>query len=547
VLHQLGFGLLPWSAVAPFALAVVLGPDNEAGPQSALGLCLVSVFAVAFALHGLSAPSVGALPFVATFTLAALIGMAFRRIETGAQGTRLVALGAAALLIVFIWDLRSSPEESLLPFVLSDATFPESFVEGAKSWLKYAALPCLVLLAVALGDLPRATQQRPFQAVGEYLPWLRALGARGQGRLIWLLGAVTLLLGALPVLRFLASRGVQIGLLDRLGVLSRPLGYAFLLVPGFVIAPLVIGLLRDLFNVFLQGLERLPMPRARLGVLSLAGFGLALSLGYYPALAAQLSPRDVFEAFRQRSQPGEPLAVLGPASKVAPYYAGVATEMPSSARAGFDWLLAAKGQRRWLVVGAKELAQLNSLYRQRSEPRANLPILDATSSEVLLAVSELAPGEHNDNPLDAWVARERPDPERPLDVDLSGQLRCIGWALTDPEGRRVAQVRTGQRYDFRIYWEVLEPVSSNWKTFIHIDGKGRRFNGDHDTLEGKYPFKYWQKGDFVTDVYHFQLEPHFAGATYQVYFGLFIGDRRLSVRSGKHTEDRIIAGNLVVD
>jgi len=111
----------------------------------------------------------------------------------------------------------------------------------------------------------------------------------------------------------------------------------------------------------------------------------------------------------------------------------------------------------------------------------------------------------------------------------------------------VPHVTTGQPYDFRIYWEVLEPQTSNWKTFIHIDGKGRRFNGDHDTLEGKYPFKYWLTGDYVTDVYRFQLEPHFAGATYQVYFGLFIGDRRLAVRSGKHTEDRIIAGSLVVD
>jgi hypothetical protein len=51
----------------------------------------------------------------------------------------------------------------------------------------------------------------------------------------------------------------------------------------------------------------------------------------------------------------------------------------------------------------------------------------------------------------------------------------------------------------------------------------------------------------VTDVYPFQLEPHFAGATYQVFFGLFIGEKRLSVRSGNHTEDRIIAGTLIVD
>jgi 4-amino-4-deoxy-L-arabinose transferase-like glycosyltransferase len=547
VLHQLGFGLFPWSAIAPFALAVALGTDNEAGPESALSVCLVSVFAVAFALHGLCAPTIAALPFVATFTLAALIGVAFRRIESGAQGTRLVALGAAALLIVFAWDLRSYPEESLLPFVLADATFPESFSASAKHWVDYGALPCLVVLALALGDLPRATQPRPFAAFGEYTRWLSALAARGRGRVLAALAGITLLLGVLPVLRFLASRGMQINLLDRLGTLSRPLGYAFLIVPAFLVTPLVSGLLRDLSQLLLQGLDRLPIPRARLGVLSLAGFGLALSLGYYPALAAQLSPRDVFEAFRHRHQPGEALAVLGPASRVAPYYAGAAVETPSSPSAGFDWLVEAKGQRRWLVLGSKELPQLNSLFRQHSEPRANLPILDAASSEVLLAVNELAPGEHNDNPLDAWISSERPTPERPLDVDLSGQLRCIGWALTDPEGRQVAQVRTGRRYDFRIYWEVLDTLSSNWRTFIHIDGKGRRFNGDHDTLEGKYPFKYWQKGDFLTDVYHFELEPHFAGATYQVYFGLFVGDRRLSVRTGKHTEDRIIAGSLVVD
>ena len=556
VLHQLGFGLFPWSAFAPFALAIVLGPEEEAGPESALGVCLVGVFAVALAVHGISSPYVGSLPFVGTFALAALIGMAFRRIELGVQATRLAALGTAALLIVFTWDLRTYPEESLLPFALPDATFPESFAASAKNWIKWGALPCLALLALALADLPRAAEPRLAEALEDYSRWLRDLGARWNGHLLRVLGGITLLLGALPVLRFLDARGVQISLLDRLGVWSRPLGYAFLIVPFFLAAPLAASLLRELFAVFTRAVDRLPLARARLGVLGLAGFGLALSLGYYPALAAQLSPRDVFESFRQRSHSGEQLAVLGQASKVAPYYAGAPVQTPGSARLAFDWLLGSpspgaavptQDQRRWLLLGAKDLAQLNSLYRQRSQPAQNLPILDAASSEVMLASNLLAPGEHNDNPIDAWLSHEAPQPERPLDVDLSGQLRCLGWGLTLPDGQRATRVTTGQAYDFRIYWQVLQPISSNWKTFIHIDGKGRRFNGDHDTLEGKYPFKYWLPGDFVTDVYRFQLEPHYSGATYQVYFGLFIGDRRLAVRSGKHTEDRIIAGSVVVD
>lgn len=547
VLHQLGFGLFPWSAVAPFALALALGGDDESNPRSALGVCLVSVFGVALALHGLSAPYTGGQPFVATFALAAAIGVAFRRAELTRQSTRLMALGAIALLIIFVFDLRSYPEESLLPFVVKDATFPESFAASAKSWVKYGAAPCLALLGLALAELPLPSGEMTPEPATEYLRWLRSLGERRRGRLIWLLSAITLLLAVIPVLRFLEARGQRITLLDWLGAWSRPLGYAYLIVPALVLAPLLFLLARDLYAGLLQLLTKLPLPRLRLGVIGLTGLGLAASLFYYPALAAQLSPRDAFAAFRQRSQPGEPLAVLGPASRVAPYYAGATVSIPDNAKAGFDWLVAAPEQRRWLVFGAKDLGQLNSSYRQSRRPSANLPILEAASSEVLLGSNLLAPGERNANPLEAWLPQERPSPEHPLDVDLSGQLRCLGWAVTDPDGQHLARIKTGTQYDFRIYWEVLEPLGSQWKTFIHVDGKGRRYNGDHDTLEGKYPVKYWQKGDFVTDIHHFQFEPHFSGATYQVFFGLFVGDRRLSVRRGDHSDDRIIAGTLNVD
>lgn len=544
VLHELGFGLFPWSAVAPFALAMALGSDDEGG---ALGVCLLGVFGMALALHGLSAPYVGSVPFVATFAVAGAIGVAFRRAELSAQGTRLVALGAAALLVIFAYDLRTYPEEALLAFGVRDAHFPESFIDSARSWMKYGAPPCLALVAVALAELPEPPQEKQPEPITEYLRWLRWLAARWHGHLVKVLGAITLLLAVIPVLRFLESRGTPSSLLEQLGEWAQPLGYAYLAVPIAVLSPLLFFLCRDLYVGLLQALARLPLPRARLAVLALGGLGLAMSLGYYPALAAQLSPRDVFEAFRQRSQAGEPLAVLGQASRVAPYYAGAAVSTPSSAKAAFDWLMEEPDQRRWLVLGGKDLGQLNSLYREQAQPPANLPILDATSSEVLLASNLLVAGEHNESPLEAWVAREPPAPERPLDVNLGGQLRCLGWALTDLKGRHVARVKTGTRYQFRIYWQVLEPIGNNWKTFIHIDGKGRRYNGDHETLEGKYPFKYWQQGDFITDVHEFQFDPHFAGATYQVYFGLFVGDRRLSVRSGNHADDRIIGGALVID
>lgn len=552
VLHQLGFGLFPWSALAPFGLAIALGKTpaktapgsgGQLAPEYALGVCLASVLAVSMGVHGLSAPYLGSLPFVGTFALAALLGIALREAETRAYTTRLVALGTAALLIVFLFDLRSEPEQSLLPFVVSDATFPESFARAAKSWLTYGAGTCLLLLALALGDLPSAPLGRLLAPDGEYMSWIRGITERWRGRLVWALLAVTFLLGTLPVLRWLVQRGVHIRFVEELGTWSRPLGYAFLVIPILVLAPLALWLARDLASAFLNWL---PISRARLAVIALTGFGLALSLGYYPALAAHLSPRDVFGSYQARAHDGDPLAVLGPTAPIAPYYTGARVENPKSVRAGFEWLMAAPDERRWLVLNSKDLAQLNFSYRERAQPHANLPILDAISSQVLLASNQLAPGEHNDNPLAAWIASEAPQPQHPLDVDLNGQLRCLGWALTEVDGRPAARIVTGHPYEFRIYWEVTAPISGTWQTFIHIDGNHRRFNGDHDTLEGKYPFKDWLKGDYITDVHRVELEPQFSGATYQVYFGLFTGDKRLNVTRGAQQDNRIVAGSLAI-
>jgi hypothetical protein len=499
---------------------------------------------VALLIHGLSAPYIGSLPFVGTFAVAGLTGIAFRDAEGSAKNTRLLALAAAALLIVFYSDLRVSPEQSLNPFNVSDPVFPASFVAEAKSWLKYGCLACLGVMMLALGELPSEPRPGPLNPASDYARWLIRLRRAGRGRLIWVFGVLALLLGGLALLPLLAARAPQLPWLIALTPWGRAASYVVLLLACVPLAPLVFWLVRDLVSAFLCWL---PIPRARLALASFTAFGLTLSLGYYPALAAQLSPRNVFESFEQLARPGEELAVLGQAARVAPYYAGTNIQTPSSGRAGLDWLLEKPEQRRWLVLGARDLGQLNQLHRDRAVPAVNLPILDAISSEVLLASNQLRPGEESQNPLDDWVTSERPTPQRPLDVNLNGQLRCIGWSITDSEANPVADVRAGRNYEFRIYWEVLAPITGSWKTFIHIDGGRRRFNGDHDTMQGKYPFKLWQKGDFVTDVHPFELEPQFSGGTYEVYFGLFSGDKRLSVRSGRHHEDRIMAGSLVVN
>lgn len=542
VLHQLGFGLFPWSAFAPFALGVALTPDAEGERPSALRVSAISVVVVALALHGLAAPYVGVLPFVGTFALAALVGIAFRDAESPERRTRLLALSAAALLIVLLTDLRANPEQSLRAFALTDTAFPESFTRAARMWMKYGTLACLAVMLVALGDLPSDKEQigAPGSDSRRWLEWLRNAGG---GNLRWALGAVALASGTTALAARLAQRGVALPLAPWLERRTEALTGLFLVVPLVVLGPALALLIRDALGAFLRWL---PIPRARLGCAAFAGFALLLSLGYYPALAAQLSPRNVFESFRHRAKPGEPLAVLGQAATVAPYYAGNVVHTPKTAREGLDFLLEVPTERRWLVFGAKDLGTLNQLYRQRVTPPENLPVLDAISSEVLLASNQLLSGEANENPLSIWLLSQRPAPQHPLDVNLNGQLRCLGWALTERDGTPIAEASTGQPYDFRIYYEVVAPVSGTWKTFIHIDANRRRFNGDHDTLQGKYPFRFWGKGDFVMDVHPVEFEPQFSGATYDVYFGLFSGDKRMAVKHGKHTDNRIAGGRLVI-
>jgi hypothetical protein len=126
------------------------------------------------------------------------------------------------------------------------------------------------------------------------------------------------------------------------------------------------------------------------------------------------------------------------------------------------------------------------------------------------------------------------------------QLEVIGWEVTDEDGKAQADVVPQTKYHLRMYYRVLKPITGSWKSFIHIDGYQRRYNGDHAVLEGRYPMSLWQPGDTVVDDHEFQLEPNFTPGDYTVYFGFFTGDTRFKVTRGSHHENRVIAGPLRV-
>ena len=196
----------------------------------------------------------------------------------------------------------------------------------------------------------------------------------------------------------------------------------------------------------------------------------------------------------------------------------------------------------------KDLPRLNAKFREREakagRPLANLPIINAESSEVFLATNTLPEGQTNQNPLAKWLPVTRPSPARSVDVNFAGQLECLGWEITDKRGKPVDRVKRGPDYELTFYYEVKAPVTGKWMTFIHIDGEGKRINGDHETLDGDYPLSLWRAGDFIADRYEFSVRHSYPAGNYTVYFGFFSGDKRLSVSRGEHKEDRVRAGSF---
>jgi hypothetical protein len=551
VVLQLGHALFPWSAVVPFALGRLLrapvGVEGDAFEREASGRVVLLVTAiVAFGVSTALAPVTGVIPFGAVFALAAAVGVAFRDFERGAPGSRTLALGVAALLVLFLGDFKNFPEKGLSAFVVDDAKFPESFKDLGLTIVEIGTLASASLFALFFFE--REEGQKVFDRE-EHRRYVRELRAAYEGNINFALLALEAALVVLAVVVLVSDHGAHVRQLEGLAPPVHLLAlFGFLALPVLVFSPNAVMLLRDGVRVLMR---RLKVTRASAAVCAVTAFGAAMSFGYYPLLARQISPKEVFESFQRLAKPGEDLAMmigLGSGVGSARYYAHRDVRTFTSTQEAFSWLNeGGEKNRRWLVVRAPEIAQMNSDYRSRQAPPKNLPVLDARSSEILLVSNVLRPGETSENQFDKWLPQTRPSPQHPLDVDFNGQLHCLGWSVTTPAGDPVPSVRAGKPYVFHLYYEVTKPISGEWQTFIHVDGYQRRYNGDHDTLEGKYSFRFWHAGDFVQDTHAFELEPNFTTGTYTFFFGLFRGDQRLEVKRGQTEDNRVNGGPLMVE
>jgi Dolichyl-phosphate-mannose-protein mannosyltransferase len=347
------------------------------------------------------------------------------------------------------------------------------------------------------------------------------------------------------------ERLISAAVLVPLMVLAFPAGVVAALVAGGVRAATAVafGLPSGVALFVALGVAGDALRGSRAAFLPVVGTVTAavLCLSYYPALAGQLSPKEVFDSYARLHASGEPLALLGVGNRTAAYYAGGQPVTLEDAPRAAEWLSSAPAdKRRFLALKADSLPRLNQLHRARTG--GNLPIVDGRSSEILLAASSLG-GANDENPLARFFLSVPPAPQHPLEVDLDDVLLVLGYDLVDKSGRRVDVLVPGRAYRMRTYYRVLAPTTTEWQAFIHLDGQARRHNGDHKPLEGKYPPPLWSKGDLIVDDHDLTLEPNFTPGSYTLLFGLYFGcgdaSCRLKVKSGPSDGAHRINGGLV--
>ena len=551
-LGDLGHAAFPWSAAAPLALALLSRGGDVASPRRATVNAAALGLGLSLAASAWLSGYVGSFVSPAVCCLAVLIAVALDEVEVGRLGSPLLGMTTAALSIVIGFDLRTSPDKTLLGFGVPGATLPESLHAASSSLWLVGSLSLAVVSVVCLyeRDPEAAPQPRPPRfARHEYAQVLSALQKVWNGNLLFALLVLQAALVGFLLLSAVSERLVSLPQLDGFGSFTRKLvAMAAVAVPLSPLLPLGAMLVRDLaraaFDPHRPRWGGLFPSRAQGLLLGFAALGGVASFGFYPALARQISPQEALQRYRELRRGTEPLGIIGEHREAARFQGVRDAQTFDTVEPAFAWLSESVGERRWLVLRKADLPELNAAFRVLRH--TNLPVLDARSSELLLASNRRASTERDENPLAFSVLDAVPTMQHPLHAVLDQKLEVLGWSVRSPTGALEPGITPAKTYRFSIYFRVLAPLHGSWQTFVHLDGLQRRFNADHEPLDGKYPLRLWRQGDVIVDTTDVLLEPNFSPGGYHVYFGLFSGDRRLPVTDGPQSDDRIVAGTLQV-
>jgi len=602
--EQLAHATFPWTGLIPFGLVRLVSPPSklaredsdpnldadevaelDAWRESGLRLMAFVAIALGFAVQTFHMQVYGPTPFYVVAPLALGLAVLLRDCEREEQPWRTVAVAGALLTALMLRDYLQFPKSAYAALGLPDGgpAFPSGFQIKFSEWMQnvkaaraaggevppmpaegyhlistalYLGLSVLVLFQGA-GEIKPISAERPWQWIQETerdardacADEMKSLGRATFGSI--LLANFRWLLAAVGIALFIV--GASTRSIPALTTPGRNALTLVMLLPVLAVAA-VYGILA-LWNAYAWiGAPKNPVNKAlgsRVAWVGVAGVIVALiyAHAFVPALSEHMSPRGVWAVVRALRHGNEPVGRFGgpgedPATR---YYTSVQPQTITSEEDAVAWLTGS--QRSFLVVGADVFGSLNRAYR--ASRHQNIPVADATNSNLLLAVSDLE-GRASRNPLDAWVLSQRPNMRHPArepcrlgeasrNEDL---IEFIGYDL-DSGGKD--HVPLGGSFKVTFNFHVLRESQRNWQVFVHTDGQGPRINGDHDPVNGKYPVRLWVAGDYIRDQITINIPLTYRPGIYTVYMGFFDGGDRMRTEGGDHDrENRVIAARVNV-
>jgi len=563
LVRQVAHGAFPWSCFLPFAIGRALarpasGAEGAARREIDLRVAGILALALCYGVQAMAAPRFGLMPFAAPVAIAVVIGVVLRDVERAPSGSLAIAIGTAVLAGLVLndftfEDLAKTPVELatapiLEPYGLYGVAAPEELRVKLKIVLFLAAgLFLLPIFFVWVDEDPRPGWTKPERLMRPIRAVIAAWKHPYHGLLLLLLLSFEVCIAIAGFVTFKRALRRHIPQLQALSMQQRDMlvNLWWYVLVGTVLA--WVG-----YAAFLYGRDAFrALKRQRVATIAIGGLAAAgvWSYGVMPAVANQFSPKGVFSTYR-RVGGGAPIGLLGVNARTAAYDLGNAAPLTfADSRSAYDWVMTKDVPRKFLVLRAEHLADLNRLFREKSEPRINLPVLDGRTAQVLLASNTLG-GLNSENPLDRLVLSGPPtattrcdDPEgpicvpnHPLDCDIDGKLRCVGWDLFDTKGKPATHVTSGERVKLRLIYRVTARVSGGWQVFIHVEQPGTataRKTWDHVPLGTKYSMDNWLPGDVVVDDSEFNLEPNMrSGPPITILTGFFSGNTRLPLLSG---------------
>jgi hypothetical protein len=441
---------------------------------------------------------------------------------------------------------------------------------GARGGPRVAVLLGMVLSMAAHAALAPRTGVTPLAgasffalAAGITLAGLDVTDGAGKGAGAVRLSAVAAMLGVAYLVTDDLARAPE-KILEPFALASTGAATAQIIPTAF--APIVVR------GVRIAGLVLVPFaiaaafsPRRR-GALLLAGgvlSGLVLRVHVYPALFARVAPESALDTYGKKHAHGEKLGLLGVSRRAlayvrhAPSEEAVTLADPPHAADFLGGMGAPNAPnapnaddapREWLALGARDLPQVNALYRARRGH--NAPVLAGGGDNVLLAVSELRAGEKDESPLAGFVLDGPPHLSRSVKATFADRFEALAWDLTDDDGASLEHVSQRSSFHFKIALRVKQPTPGGYCTFIHVDHSPTRISIEHKDFS-IYPMSLWREGDVIVDDFPIKLPAHFGQGAYLIHFGIGVlpceDDRRMPITAGNNDgRDRLKVGTLEV-